>query len=149
MSKLILLIPWSFRIFAFISYLAFATWLLIAPGNKVEHFYPTAPGLDKIFHFLLFGGLVLFARLALRNPIQLSLKSWVVLALSIAYGVATEVAQALLVQYQRSFEWKDILANFLGAFVFWCLSSWLLTSNHTRSDSAVSTEAVKNDSSLQ
>lgn len=68
---------------------------------------PQGPvGLDKVFHALAFGALVLPA--ALLRPDRLP----VVLLLAIAYGGLIELIQPLV---GRSAEWVDLLADALGA----------------------------------
>jgi hypothetical protein len=110
MGKIGLRIPWRVRAAAFLAYSVFLTWLLLAPATTLERWYPDWPHADKAFHFLLFGGLVLLARFAFPDPRHLAVPGWLVPVLALAYGAAIEAAQGLLVQYHRSFEWRDIAA---------------------------------------
>ena len=119
-------IPWRVRAAACLAYLVFLTWLLLAPAATVSRWYPNFQHVDKAFHFLLFGGLVLLARFAFPDPRHLAVPGWLVPALALAYSAAMEVAQGILVQYHRSFEWGDIAANGLGAAGFWLVSVCLL-----------------------
>jgi hypothetical protein len=121
-GELTLRIPWTLRVATCSFYAVLLTWLLLAPAETVSRFYPDVPGLDKVMHFCLFGFLVLIARWALPDPATATFPGLLILFSAFAYGAGIEVMQGLLVQYHRSFEWRDIAANSLGAASFWLLS---------------------------
>lgn len=125
-GKIGLQIPWKVRAAAWLAYVVFLTWALLAPAATVGKYVPDFPHADKALHFLLFGGLVLLARFAFPDPRHLTVPGWLVPVLALAYGATIEITQGLLVPYQRSFEWADIAANGLGAAGFWFLSVCLL-----------------------
>jgi uncharacterized membrane protein len=133
-GKLGLRIPWKVRAAAFLAYLVFLTWLLLAPATLISRYYPHFQHVDKTIHFLCFGGLVLLARFAFPDPRHLAVPRWLLPVLALAYGAAIEVAQGFLVQYQRAFEWSDIAANGLGAASFWLLSVCLLADGGRRTE---------------
>jgi VanZ family protein len=107
-------------------YVGLVTWLSLAPASLVQKTYPRFPHADKVLHFLMYGGLVLLARLAFRDPRHVTIAWWLVPALAVTYGVLMELGQDTLVRYQRVFELTDVAANGLGAAVFWMLSGFLL-----------------------
>lgn len=119
-------VPWKIRAVACVAYFVGLTWLLLAPAATVARFYPHFKHVDKAIHFLCFGGLVLMARFAFPDPRHLAVPGWLVPVLALAYGAAMEVAQGVLVQYHRAFEWGDIAANGLGALSFWLVTMCLL-----------------------
>lgn len=125
-GRLGLRVPWKLRVVACLAYLVLLTWLLLAPAATVYRFYPNFKHGDTVFHFFCFGGLVLMARFAFRDPRHLTVPGWLVPVVALAYGAAVEATQGLAVQYRRSFEWTDIAANGLGALSFWLLSMCLL-----------------------
>jgi VanZ family protein len=91
---------WLVLVLGMAGIIALAT--LTPPGRM-----PQGPaGLDKVFHALAFGALVLPA--ALLRPDRLL----VVLLFAIAYGGLIELIQPLV---GRSAEWADLLADALGA----------------------------------
>lgn len=122
-------VPWKLRAVACLAYVILLTWLLLAPAATIDRLYPKFKHVDKVFHFLCFGGLVLMARFAFPDPRHLAVPGWLVPMVAAAYGAAVEVTQGLAVQYHRSFEWTDIAANSLGALCFWLLSICLLAEN--------------------
>jgi len=127
-------VPWPLRLAIFVAYVLLLAWLTLAPASLVEAYYPKIILADKLVHFLCYGMLVLLARLAFRNPRRVQVAAWLVPVLALIYGFGLEVAQGLLVQYHRSFEWADMLANGLGAVVFWLASGRLLASSAVAGD---------------
>ena len=76
-------------------------------------------GMDKVAHFFMYGGLVLLLRWALAGHWHFRMVSWIVIAGAAGYGLAMEIAQSLLVPYERSFQFGDLVANTVGAVFFW------------------------------
>jgi len=92
-------IPWSA-----VAWTALILAAMLAPGPSVPS---TSWNLDKLAHFLLFGG---FAWLWLRAAPG----AWIRVGLvGLLYGVLTEVAQALI-PGQRTGDPMDVLADALG-----------------------------------
>lgn len=117
-------------------YLAFLTWASLAPASVVNKLPLQFPHADKVFHFLIYGGLVAVARWAfaargtgsdsaLGEPGNGTRTGTLVLA-AIGYGGLMELAQSLIVSYGRSFEVLDVVANSLGALTFWFISQRLM-----------------------
>ncbi len=122
----LLRIPLALRRAAFLAYTLALGWLSLASAQTVAAYYPVLQWADKLLHFACYGLLVLLARFAFRDPSGVRVAAWLVPGLAMLYGCALEVAQGWLVQYQRSFEWGDMLANALGAWLFWAVSSALI-----------------------
>lgn len=137
--ELLLSIPWRIREGVFLLYLVLLTWLSLAPADSVNRYSFHFPYADKVIHFLVYGGLVLFARFAFPDPRHLRIKLWVVPLLALVYGALLDFLQGYLVRFHRSFEWSDIGANALGAIFFWYLASALL---HDRTQSGVGKSPV-------
>jgi hypothetical protein len=103
-----------------VSYVALVTWLSLAPSRIFSPALALFPHADKLVHFLLYGFFVVVVRWAMTgsgvrwHPQGL----WVPLT-ALVYGALMEFAQLLLVPADRSFEVGDMLANGLGALVFW------------------------------
>jgi VanZ family protein len=103
-----------------VAYVALVTWLSLAPSRVFSPALTLFPHADKLVHFLLYGFFVVVVRWALTGsgvrwrPQGL----WVPLT-ALVYGALMEFAQLLLVPSDRSFEVGDMLANGLGALVFW------------------------------
>jgi VanZ family protein len=114
--------PWlaAMRWGVCVTYVALVTWLSLAPSSIFSPALTLFPHADKLVHFLLYGFFVVVLRWALTGsgvrwrPQGL----WVPLT-ALVYGALMEVAQLLLVPSDRSFEVGDMLANGLGALVFW------------------------------
>jgi VanZ family protein len=99
----------------------------LAPASTFSN-VPTVflvPGVDKVVHFLMYGFMVLLVRWALAERGRFKFAPWAVIGGASAYGLTMEIAQGLLVQYQRSFEWSDAAANAAGAAVFWWFTAFL------------------------
>jgi len=77
------------------------------------------PQLDKVVHFILFGGLVyLWVRYLLAKTKKLDLKQVILLffVISSAYGIGMEYFQRYVL-VDRHFDYGDIFADVLGALV--------------------------------
>ena len=102
------------------AYVAFITWLSLAPTSLFKPALALFPQADKLAHFLMYGFLVVLVRWALAgrglrwHPQGL----WVPVA-ALVYGGCMEVAQSLFVPADRSFQVWDMAANGAGALVFW------------------------------
>ena len=117
-------LPFKLRVGLCLAYGLLMTWLSLAPASLVGRFYPTFWNGDKVAHFMMYGGLVLLARLAWRDPHAIRIPYWIIPLAALAYGFLMEVMQWALVKYHRSFEVSDIIANGLGAFCCWYLISY-------------------------
>jgi hypothetical protein len=87
------------------------------PGDSFLEF----EGMDKIAHMVLFGGLVLFWGLYIRNlPLGTGLmwqhKILLLMCISIALGTAIEFIQRYAIP-DRSFDTGDILADAIGSIL--------------------------------
>ena len=69
-------IPWPVRAAVFMAYSVALTWLLLAPAATIDRWYPHFQHVDKVLHFLSFGGLVLLARFAFPDPRHLAVPGW-------------------------------------------------------------------------
>lgn len=115
--------PWRWLVL--LAYLGFLTWASLAPATTIAKFPLSFPYADKLFHFLIYGGLVAVARwtFATSRLTQLSTFNPQLLFIAIAYGGLMELLQSLIVSYGRSFELLDVVANTLGALTFWLLTA--------------------------
>jgi glycopeptide antibiotics resistance protein len=106
-----------------IAYMVLVTWASLAPARVFTGLYRLLPfpHLDKLFHFLLYGGLVAIARWTASAHWSFKPGYRLILAGAIGYGILMEVLQGIMVNYHRSFEFGDIIANSLGAIFFWVL----------------------------
>ena len=113
------------RLLVLLAYLGFLTWASLAPAKVIANFPFSFPYADKLFHFLIYGGLVAVARwtFATSRLSQLSTFNPQLLFIAIAYGGFMELLQSFLVSYGRSFELLDVVANTLGALAFWLLTA--------------------------
>jgi VanZ family protein len=124
MSKIIayyIALPFKLRVGICLAYGLIMTWLSLAPASLVQRLYPNFQHGDKVAHFMMYGALVLLARLAWRDPRTIRIPHWIIPVAALAYGFLMEAMQWVLVKYDRSFEVSDILANGLGAFCCWYL----------------------------
>jgi VanZ family protein len=103
--------------------IAFVIWLADTSRAKplfewIEHH----PGSDKVGHFFLIGGMAFFANLALRgrNLARIQIGSLFVAAVF----VAEEFTQKNIPS--RTFDWRDLAADFVGIMVFDILSRCVL-----------------------
>ncbi|MCC8072429.1 MAG: VanZ family protein [Bacteroidales bacterium] len=98
-------------------------YLTLMPDPLPDADLPLFPGVDKVVHFLMFGGLAVIMcfdygrRRGHCHSIKLSLGVTLLMALisSVAGGVV-EVLQGIM-GLGRSADWLDLLADTLGAFV--------------------------------
>ena len=89
------------------------------------------PGADKIAHFLMYGGLGGLLCWAFSDgPPRYRSAPWV-LSGAFAYGILMEILQSLYTDGMRAFGWDDILANVVGAAIFWFAVDRAL--HHTKS----------------
>ncbi len=109
--------PWSLTVVV----VAAILWLTLAPRPLGDEDIPWFPGADKIAHAIMFGGLALvilidyershgWRRITLAN-------AYTAAVISSLAGAAVEMGQVMM-GLGRSFEWNDILADALGAFIF-------------------------------
>jgi len=80
---------------------------------------------DKTVHFFMYGFFVIILRWTINGNNSLKWKYLWVLIASIFYGVLMEFLQFASRSFARSFEVGDIIADSLGAFIFWIISNWL------------------------
>jgi len=111
-----------YRWLPILAYLGFLTWASLAPAATFEYVPIHFRYEDKLFHFLIYGGLVALARWTLAPRWTLRPSFWPVVLGAIAYGGLMELLQSLIVSYGRSFDLLDIVANTLGALCFWFLT---------------------------
>ena len=101
-------------------------YLMVSP-RPVEH-PPDIPGINQIAHFVLFAGMAGVVTLGMaRSNIETDRRLLFLAPLAGAtlYGLFLEVVQ--LYVPGRSFEWGDVLVNFLGALAmqaFLCRWVW-------------------------
>ncbi len=127
MSKIVgfyIRLPVKLRAGLCLAYGLLLTWFSLAPASLVYRLYPTFRYGDKVAHFTMYGGLVLLARLAWPDPRTIRIPHWIIPLAALAYGFLMEVLQRVLVQYHRTFEFSDIVANGVGAVVFWYLTGY-------------------------
>ena len=127
MSKIIacyIALPFKLRVGLCLTYGLLMTWFSLAPASLVYWLYPAFQHGDKVAHFMMYGGLVLLARLAWPDPRTIRIPHWIIPLAALAYGFLMEVMQSMLVKYHRSFQFGDIVANGLGAFFCWYLISY-------------------------
>ena len=120
--------PVGFRCAACATYAGLVTWLSLAPASTFSKLPAVLerPGMDKLAHFLMYGLLVLLVRWALAEHWKFRLPPWSIVAGASAYGLAMEIAQALMAQqYHRTFDVGDVIANTAGASVSWWLAGFL------------------------
>ena len=102
--------------------------LLCLPGSAIpgSGFF-AIEGLDKVVHIILFGGLVLFWGIYIRqryNKPWAKMILWIAL-LSIGLGIFLEYIQLYFVS-NRSFDSRDIIADTIGSlivFIFFLFSN--------------------------
>ena len=105
-------------------YVALITWLSLAPATVFNGLTASFTHADKILHFLMYGLLVWLIRWALSGGgWGWRWSGWWVPLVALGYGALMEGAQSLLVRADRSFEVWDMVANGVGALVFWWLAS--------------------------
>lgn len=109
----LLLLPLSWTLLTII--------LLCLPGSVIPgagiFILQEQQGLDKIVHFLLFGGIVLFWGLSLRKAypqVRHFLIATLAALFSIALGIMLEYVQRYFIS-NRTFDTRDVLADAAGA----------------------------------
>lgn len=95
-------------------------WLTLAPKPLGENPPELFPGADKVVHAIMFGFLVAMMLLDWQRKhfwrkVEWGMASLYATAVSF-FGIFTECAQNLL-DYGRSFDWWDIVADTIGAFI--------------------------------
>ena len=110
-------------------------WLTLAPKPLGEEPPRLFEGADKIAHAIMFGGLAMMMLLdwQRRNgwlPVTFP-RAFLVALISSAFGGIIEISQAEM-GLGRGFEWGDIVADTLGAFIFsgcwmWWQKYWVIT----------------------
>lgn len=101
-------------------YVAFVTWLSLAPTTVFKPVLKLFPQADKVAHFLMYGFLVVVVRWAMTGSgVHWRPQGIWLPVLALVYGSLMELAQLLLVPADRSFEVWDMVANGVGALVFW------------------------------
>ncbi len=109
---------WRIAIFCF--YLLMVTYLSLAPASTFSNVRIGIPYSDKIAHFMMYGFFVVILRWTINGSYKIRWKYLWLLAASIFYGIFMEILQFHLSSITaRSFEFGDIVANSLGACVFW------------------------------
>jgi VanZ family protein len=91
-----------------------ANFLLFLPSQSFRDIGQVFPFQDKIVHLAIFGILAALIRWSIPSPWGRGWKGVVVVLVLILYGIGTECLQALFPSLGRSFEWADILVNFIG-----------------------------------
>lgn len=95
-------------------------WLTLAPKPLGDNPPELFPGADKIVHGIMFGGLTAMMILDWQRIHQWQPATWGMVTLYATavsfFGVFIECAQNMMDQ-GRGFEWWDICADTLGAFV--------------------------------
>lgn len=73
----------------------------------------------------MYGFFVIILRWTINGNNSLKWKYLWVLIASIFYGILMEFLQFASRSFGRSFEVGDIIADSLGAFIFWIISNWI------------------------
>lgn len=107
--------------------------LTLMPGKDVPDVgWLNFPDFDKIVHIVLFGGLtLLFCLPYLKTGISFRKKRTIFIRISllmILWGFIIELIQKFFVT-GRSFEWLDLLADSVGVFLAFWISSKLIKSH--------------------
>ena len=108
---------WLFSILTILAIL----WLTLAPKPLGENPPPLFPGADKIAHGIMFGALVAMLMLDWQRKnlwIPVKAKRSMIYAFYVSiFGIVIEIAQYNM-GLGRGFEYADILADTIGAFLF-------------------------------
>nr|WP_215224860.1 VanZ family protein [Echinicola shivajiensis] len=91
--------------------------LIMSPGDQLPE-GPKIPGLDKMVHFSLFGGLLfLWNRAVIGNDENIITKRFITnhLVLGVIFAILAEKMQQLVPN--RSFDLTDIIANLAGSLM--------------------------------
>ena len=109
--------PWLFSCIILLAIL----WLTLAPRPLGNEMPPLFEGADKIAHAMMFGGFSIVMLLDLQRKhgwIPLKVVTAMICALiSSTLGVLTEEVQSAM-GLGRGFEYGDIVADTIGAFLF-------------------------------
>ena len=110
-------------------YLVLVAVLSLVPPSVLPPL-PAIPGMDKLAHFLMYGGLGACLYWAVSGSRWQGPPVFVVLAGAFAYGLLMEICQSAFTNGSRAFGWGDLAANALGTIVFWQAAKgfhrWLL-----------------------
>jgi len=110
-------------------YLGIVAVLSLVPPSVLPPL-PAIPGMDKLAHFLMYGGLGACLYWALSGSRWRAPRVFVVLAGAFTYGLLMEILQSACTEGMRVFGWGDLTANVLGTIVFWQAAKgfhrWLL-----------------------
>lgn len=113
------------RLIIFGIYLIGITYLSLAPSSTFKSIKIPFHFSDKIVHFFMYGFFVIILRWTINGNNSLKWKYLWVLIASIFYGILMEFLQFASRSFGRSFEVGDIIADSLGAFIFWIISNWI------------------------
>jgi VanZ family protein len=123
-------IRWGFCGF----YLVIVAVLSLVPPSVFPPL-PAIPGIDKLAHFLMYGGLGACLYWAPSGSRWQGPPVFVVLAGAFTYGLLMEICQSAFTDGSRAFGWGDLAANALGTVVFWHgakgFHRWLLRGGFT------------------
>jgi VanZ family protein len=108
------------------SYLVIIAYLSLSNLSFLRGVSRQFPGIDKVVHFLLYGGLAALLCWAFWNWRQRLRNKIAILLSVVAYGILMEIFQSLFTSGMRAFEWTDIAANTFGATIFWFAANWTL-----------------------
>lgn len=103
-----------------LAYAGLIFWLSTRTAEEVAPLLPVE-GLDKVAHFLEFGGLALLVRLALRHggfDAGARLSTLVAIAFALLFGVSDELHQHLNPEAGRVASLWDVAADLAGALTF-------------------------------
>jgi len=99
-----------------IVYIVFLVWLSLSPASMYSHFKIRIPYFDKLVHFSLYVVLSVLILVSLINlPKSAFVSISVVVLSSFFFGLLMEILQFSLPYIHRSFEYGDLLSNFIGA----------------------------------
>ena len=94
--------------------------LLLMPGSSIPTTNVYAiPNIDKVAHFILFGGLIFWWGVYFRSRIEngrWSVRVWTLIFYAIMLGAVIECVQLAFIP-NRDFDLVDIAANSLGALI--------------------------------
>lgn len=110
---------------AFAAFIAGIIALANSNSSLIQSVQAGIPYADKIGHFVLIGGMCLFANLALQNRrLHLLGRDWLVGSLVVLVVFTVEEFMQLGLTH-RTFDLGDLSADFVGIFVFGRIARWL------------------------
>lgn len=114
-------------------YLLLITSLSLFPSNTFEEIPYLFEHMDKVIHFLIYGGLsaLLCWTFPRKNQKMLLYFTAIVLFCTL-YGIFMEILQGTFRELDRSFSWGDMIANITGVIVFIPVKELLLPANLNR-----------------